>query len=347
MTQSQFTNSSQENIDLLLRICAVCWYQRSPNSDVASLGELVRDSVVELDISQTESEPLSQAIGKKFMSDSESIFVAETAILLRRASGTTREVLAPIVLEIIADTGLSNSEPLWRIRTFIDELKKVAALHSVQPTAVHLAPVIQMPENFPTVLSSDTTPTFELEGESEPLDLTAKPVEEVTPIGQDVVDTEDDEAVAFNFAPLLEEDDPEAPVISSADDNDDDDDENDEDKQNLKLTFTSDNKDEVASQFTIPLDTDEEEEVTDLQLELPKDEKEDSAGSTLVLDTDESGDAQDLKLTFSSDQEEDDSDDLTLTLDTDEDGFSSTLSLELPEEEDSSDLDSPGGSGKI
>ena len=346
MTQSQFTNSSQETIDLLLRICAVCWYQRSPNSDVASLGELVRDSVVELDISQTESEPLSQAIGKKFMSDSESIFVAETAILLRRASGTTREVLAPIVLEIIADTGLSNSEPLWRIRTFIEELKKVTALHSVQPTAVHLAPVIQMPENFPTVLSTDTTPTFELEGESEPLDLTAKPVDEVTPIGRDAVDTEDDEVVGFNFAPLLEEDDPAAPVISSADD-DDDDDENDEDKQNLKLTFTSDNKDEVASQFTTPLDTDEEEEVTDLQLELPKDEKEDSAESTLVLDTDESGDAQDLKLTFSSDQEEDDSDDLTLTLDTDEDGFSSTLSLELPEEDDSSDLDSSGGSGKI
>ena len=237
MTQSQFVNSSQETIDLLLRICAVCWYQRSPNSDVASLGELVRDSVVELDISQTESEPLSQAIGKKFMSDSESIFVAETAILLRRASGTTREVLAPIVLEIIADTGLSNSEPLWRIRTFIDELKKVAALHSVQPTAVHLAPVIQMPENFPTVLSPDTTPTFELEGESEPLDLTAKPVDEVAPIGQDVVDTEDDEAVGFNFAPLLEEDDPEAPVISSAED-DDDDDENDEDKQNFKLALT-------------------------------------------------------------------------------------------------------------
>ena len=346
MTQSQFTNSSQENIDLLLRICAICWYQRSPNSDVASLGELVRDSVVELDISQTESEPLSQAIGKKFMSDSESIFVAETAILLRRASGTTREVLAPIVLEIIADTGLSNSEPLWRIRTFIEELKKVAALHSVQPTAVHLAPVIQMPENFPTVLSTDTTPTFELEGESEPLDLTAKPVDEVTPIGRDAVDTEDDEVVGFNFAPLLEEDDPAAPVISSADD-DDDDDENDEDKQNFKLAFTSDNKNEVASQFTIPLDTDEEEEVTDLQLELPKDEKEDSAESTLVLDTDESGDAQDLKLTFSSDQEEDDSDDLTLTLDTDEDGFSSTLSLELPEEDDSSDLDSSGGSGKI
>ena len=346
MTQSQFTNSSQETIDLLLRICAVCWYQRSPNSDVASLGELVRDSVVELDISQTKSEPLSQAIGKKFMSDSESIFVAETAILLRRASGTTREVLAPIVLEIIADTGLSNSEPLWRIRTFIEELKKVTALHSVQPTAVHLAPVIQMPENFPTVLSTDTTPTFELEGESEPLDLTAKPVDEVTPIGRDAVDTEDDEVVGFNFAPLLEEDDPAAPVISSADD-DDDDDENDEDKQNFKLAFTSDNKNEVASQFTIPLDTDEEEEVTDLQLELPKDEKEDSAESTLVLDTDESGDAQDLKLTFSSDQEEDDSDDLTLTLDTDEDGFSSTLSLELPEEDDSSDLDSSGGSGKI
>ena len=346
MTQSQFTNSSQENIDLLLRICAVCWYQRSPNSDVASLGELVRDSVVELDISQTKSEPLSQAIGKKFMSDSESIFVAETAILLRRASGTTREVLAPIVLEIIADTGLSNSEPLWRIRTFIEELKKVAALHSVQPIAVHLAPVIKMPETFPTVLSPDTTPTFELEGESEPLDLTAKPVDEVAPIGQDVVDTEDDEAVGFNFAPLLEEDDPEAPVISSAED-DDDDDENDEDKQNFKLALTSDNKDEVASQFTTPLDTDEEEEVTDLQLELPKDDKEGGAGSTLVLDTDESGDAQDLKLTFSSDQEEDDSDDLTLTLDTDEDGFSSTLSLELPEEEDSSDLDSSGGSGKI
>lgn len=346
MTQSQFTNSSQENIDLLLRICAICWYQRSPNSDVASLGELVRDSVVELDISQTKSEPLSQAIGKKFMSDSESIFVAETAILLRRASGTTREVLAPIVLEIIADTGLSNSEPLWRIRTFIEELKKVAALHSVQPIAVHLAPVIKMPETFPTVLSPDTTPTFELEGESEPLDLTAKPVDEVAPIGQDVVDTEDDEAVGFNFAPLLEEDDPEAPVISSAED-DDDDDENDEDKQNFKLALTSDNKDEVASQFTTPLDTDEEEEVTDLQLELPKDDKEGGAGSTLVLDTDESGDAQDLKLTFSSDQEEDDSDDLTLTLDTDEDGFSSTLSLELPEEEDSSDLDSSGGSGKI
>lgn len=346
MTQSQFTNSSQETIDLLLRICAVCWYQRSPNSDVASLGELVRDSVVELDISQTKSEPLSQAIGKKFMSDSESIFVAETAILLRRASGTTREVLAPIVLEIIADTGLSNSEPLWRIRTFIEELKKVAALHSVQPIAVHLAPVIQMPENFPTVLSTDTTPTFELEGESEPLDLTAKPVDEVTPISQDVVDTDDDEVVGFNFGPLLEEDDPAAPVISSTED-DDDDDENDEDKQNFKLALTSDNKDEVASQFTTPLDTDEEEEVTDLQLELPKDDKEGGAGSTLVLDTDESGDAQDLKLTFSSDQEEDDSDDLTLTLDTDEDGFSSTLSLELPEEEDSSDLDSSGGSGKI
>jgi len=346
MTESQFANSSQETIDLLLRICAVCWHQRSPNSDVASLGELVRDSVVELDISQTESEPLSQAIGKKFMSDSESIFVAETAILLRRASGTTREVLAPIVLEIIADTGLSNSEPLWRIRTFIEELKKIAALHSVLPIAVHLAPVIQMPENFPTVLSPDTTPTFELEGESEPLDLTAKPVDEVTPIGQDVVDTEDDEAVEFNFAPLLEEDDPAAPVISSAEDNDDDD-ENDEDKQNFKLALTSDNKDKVASQFTIPLDTDEEEEVTDLQFELPKDEKEDSTESALVLDTDESGDAQDLKLTFSSDQEEDDSDDLTLTLDTDEDEFSSTLSLELPEEEDSSDLDSPGGSGKI
>ena len=202
MTQSQFVNSSQETIDLLLRICAVCWYERSPNSDVASLGELVRDSVVELDIFQTESEPLSQAIGKKFMSDSESIFVAETAILLRRASGTTREVLAPSVLELIADTGLSNSEPLWRIRTFIEELKKVAALHSVQPTAVHLAPVIQMPEKFPTVLSTDTTPTFELEGESEPLDLTAKPVDEVTPIGQDVVDTEDDEVVGFNFGPL-------------------------------------------------------------------------------------------------------------------------------------------------
>ena len=280
------------------------------------------------------------------MSDSESIFGAETAILLRRASGTTREVLAPIVLEIIADTGLSNSEPPWRIRTFIEELKKVAALHSVQPIAVPLATVIQMPENFPTVLSPDTTPTFELEGESEPLDLTAKPVDEVAPIGQDVVDTEDDEAVGFNFAPLLEEDDPEAPVISSAED-DDDDDENDEDKQNFKLALTSDNKDEVASQFTTPLDTDEEEEVTDLQLELPKDDKEGGAGSTLVLDTDESGDAQDLKLTFSSDQEEDDSDDLTLTLDTDEDGFSSTLSLELPEEEDSSDLDSSGGSGKI
>lgn len=253
--------TSNDHLNLLLRICAVCWYSRKVDSDATSLQELVEDMLVTLKASSQGGQQLAQDIAFQFVSDGRTVFSRETGAILRRCDPFQyREIQA--VKEILENTDAASVNALRLIDPTVAVLvSKIETLDAGRAVAAEDKSQLEAPAifTFPVVAAKPepNEPSLELEGQSEPLVLAQEDIE-IPSIPQEI-GREDDPADAYEDA---------QGVVDSAEEGEDGsekdaDETDDDDNFSLADLFDEDEVVQDGGSLTLLADDDEDDQASE------------------------------------------------------------------------------------
>ena len=261
MNQIAMSRHSMDRRNLLLRICAVCWYSRGAEADVTNLQELVEDMLVTVHETAQGSQQLAQEIASQFMSDGRTVFSRETVAVLRRCNPLQpREIKA--VQEILANTQAARGDSFRRLDPTIAALASLTQTFGAgnSVTAENKteaeAPAIARDLVVATHPESNE-PSLELEGQSEPLVLAQEDIE--IPSIPEEIGREDDPADAYEDAQAVADSAEEGEDGSEKDADETDDDSN----FSLADLFDEDKVVQDGGSLTLLADDDEDDQASE------------------------------------------------------------------------------------